>query len=851
MDSTVPFPNFTVEKTELKAQSPVLSPKELKGLDPDFAVWLKLVEANNQLSFCLSLLINRGLARDNKEGIEYLHKVVKASKKNGSFFSMHDLTRSPVSSIQKIIRLDEEKRASGNLRIIRWHGILGHHLVAKMENGDWRSPLPENLQPELFEFTANNNLKFFRKKGTAQYQLFADSLDLSPAKTLSESGFPLVGDKTREEIFKLLANLRAVTCSQETWLKNFSASEELLFGLLRLLPDNFHPYILNLSMSDDPFSRYLTTLTVQTWARTWLNFDQFSPRVILPELGLLSSKIGFLGGRIDGLEVVRISGREPTDSQRQAIRKIYFAIRQKTVENLLTELFSRFGKDLEFNIVERKFAVGDGVNFPIISLNDVDSAPFAPHEQQLKSYLILFALERYFLLGSPKIWQESMAGQINYYLPLENPVSHKVFMDASGQEACFKEIIVRNWHKGKLVSDLRGITNIVFRHLKKLGKLRKKRKSQLILPIEVAPNDRQSSIVEIVESYQEFLDPKTKVFEMVRGKDDQQIILINAERLSAALVSHSIRSTYFHYPKGGLISCPFHEDKTPSLFVYLENGHYHCFSCGRHGGVYGSLWNGKPLIFTETKLPRKIKDIVVPPEHSKLMERAQHYLQKAFRGSPAEKYLREQRGLNPEIAFAYGAGYGDGKLISHLLKSGFKPEEINDHKFQILNNRITFPLKIFDKYSNFYGRHIFSKDKREVHRKLPINSSSLPTGAFNMDILTKNPEKVIIIEAVIDALTVIEALGEKNIIAIIGLDNVGSIDALTSSVREISLALDNDIWGREKTVKIYERLKKQGFAGKIENFTARFMQEHPEAQNFKDINEWWVQTKDIKAIENK
>jgi len=33
--------------------------------------------------------------------------------------------------------------------------------------------------------------------------------------------------------------------------------------------------------------------------------------------------------------------------------------------------------------------------------------------------------------------------------------------------------------------------------------------------------------------------------------------------------------------------CPFHEDKTPSLFINPSMGVYHCFSCGKQGSVEG------------------------------------------------------------------------------------------------------------------------------------------------------------------------------------------------------------------------------------------------------------------------
>lgn len=34
--------------------------------------------------------------------------------------------------------------------------------------------------------------------------------------------------------------------------------------------------------------------------------------------------------------------------------------------------------------------------------------------------------------------------------------------------------------------------------------------------------------------------------------------------------------------------CPFHEEKTPSFFIYADNS-YHCFGCGAHGNAIDFL----------------------------------------------------------------------------------------------------------------------------------------------------------------------------------------------------------------------------------------------------------------------
>src|ERR1019366_5105552 len=47
-------------------------------------------------------------------------------------------------------------------------------------------------------------------------------------------------------------------------------------------------------------------------------------------------------------------------------------------------------------------------------------------------------------------------------------------------------------------------------------------------------------------------------------------------------------------PRSRKVSCPFHEDRTPSLHVYPQPAQgWACFGCGRGGSIYdlaGELW---------------------------------------------------------------------------------------------------------------------------------------------------------------------------------------------------------------------------------------------------------------------
>ena len=49
--------------------------------------------------------------------------------------------------------------------------------------------------------------------------------------------------------------------------------------------------------------------------------------------------------------------------------------------------------------------------------------------------------------------------------------------------------------------------------------------------------------------------------------------------------------------RGGMVKCPFHDDKNPSMKLYEDSQKYHCFGCGEHGDVIdfvSKLFNLEP-----------------------------------------------------------------------------------------------------------------------------------------------------------------------------------------------------------------------------------------------------------------
>ena len=45
--------------------------------------------------------------------------------------------------------------------------------------------------------------------------------------------------------------------------------------------------------------------------------------------------------------------------------------------------------------------------------------------------------------------------------------------------------------------------------------------------------------------------------------------------------------------------CPFHNERTPSLVIYPEDNHYHCYGCGAHGNPFTLVMEKENMSFPD------------------------------------------------------------------------------------------------------------------------------------------------------------------------------------------------------------------------------------------------------------
>jgi DNA primase len=167
--------------------------------------------------------------------------------------------------------------------------------------------------------------------------------------------------------------------------------------------------------------------------------------------------------------------------------------------------------------------------------------------------------------------------------------------------------------------------------------------------------------------------------------------------------------------------CPFHNEKTPSFYVY-DNG-FHCFGCGANGDAISFVMQSQGIGFMEAvealageagmEVPKPTPEAAAA-ERQRLdlvavLEAATAAYQRRLRlpeGATALAYLR-RRGLTDETIerFALGwSGAGRGALAADLARQGvevpmlveaglMRPGEEGRAPYDLFFNRVIFPIR--------------------------------------------------------------------------------------------------------------------------------------------------------------
>ncbi|CAK8053985.1 DNA primase [Eupransor demetentiae] len=154
-------------------------------------------------------------------------------------------------------------------------------------------------------------------------------------------------------------------------------------------------------------------------------------------------------------------------------------------------------------------------------------------------------------------------------------------------------------------------------------------------------------------------------------------------------------------------SCPFHEDRRPSLFVDDKKQVFHCFSCGRSGTVFSFIMEKEGLSYPEAviKLAQEAGISIdqrytsggsneygqrfakVFELYTAAQRLYQHILLNTTAGEEALKYLEEKRGLDQATIQKYGIGYvPEDNAFLHYVEEQNIDSKLRDESNLFLTN---------------------------------------------------------------------------------------------------------------------------------------------------------------------
>lgn len=297
--------------------------------------------------------------------------------------------------------------------------------------------------------------------------------------------------------------------------------------------------------------------------------------------------------------------------------------------------------------------------------------------------------------------------------------------------------------------------------------------------------------------------------------------------------------------------CPFHEEKTPSFVVQKGDSHYHCFGCGAHGDAIAFLMGHVKMGFTEAveHLAERFQVVLEKtdeafqdkgPSRAKLKAALEmacelyHYLLlHSEEGRSALQYL-DKRGLKPDFLEKFQIGFAPKApyVLMHYLKERGVSEEVlvtaglmsisaAGKARDFFSDRITFPIRdALGAVIGFSAR----KFKEETFGGKYINTPETPLFkksrvlfglSYSRSRIAKEG-KALVVEGQIDCLRLIDA-GFDYVVAgqgtAFGEDHVREL--LQLGAKQVYLALDADVAGKEAALKIGHLFQKKGVDVKV------------------------------------
>ena len=278
-------------------------------------------------------------------------------------------------------------------------------------------------------------------------------------------------------------------------------------------------------------------------------------------------------------------------------------------------------------------------------------------------------------------------------------------------------------------------------------------------------------------------------------------------------------------------NCPFHQEKTPSFFVFPDKQSWRCFgACATGGDVFSFVMKIRDLEFGEAlRTLAEQTNITLPNQNDtsknnlilSINESANSYFQQYLAsslGTSTRLYL-EKRSINSDSLnkFELGLSPPDGEsLKNHLLNQGFAVEELVNAGVarmpetgparDIFRNRLIIPIRNSkNELVGFGGRTLNDAGPKYLNSpKTPIFDKSRLLYGLYLAKETARDNGLVVVEGYMDTIMAHQN-GFANVVASMGTaltePQVLEIRRLT---KDVIMALDADSAGQQATLRSLE-----------------------------------------------
>ncbi|MEE1283031.1 MAG: DNA primase, partial [Acutalibacteraceae bacterium] len=301
-------------------------------------------------------------------------------------------------------------------------------------------------------------------------------------------------------------------------------------------------------------------------------------------------------------------------------------------------------------------------------------------------------------------------------------------------------------------------------------------------------------------------------------------------------------SSYVNLKRAGRLysgRCPFHNEKTPSFYVYPDTQSFYCFGCGAGGEVITFIKKIENLDYIDAvKFLAQRAGMDMPQDSyddsmAKLKRRIYEINRETARffhnclispvGAKGLNYLRS-RGLSNKTIKHFGLGYAPEQgfdLIDNLRDKGFTDYEMiqanvaikskNGYTVSRFFDRVMYP--IIDLRGNViaFGGRIMSDQKPKYLNTsdTPVFSKSTQLFALNMA-KNINTRQLILAEGYMDVIALHQA-GFQNAVATLGTAlTPQQADLIRRYADEVVICYDSDEAGRKASDRAIVLLRNAG-----------------------------------------